>query len=71
MSLNIRPAIGTDAGAIVQFIADLATYENLSHEAKASEADILRDLFGADPKVFCEIAEWEGRPLGFALWCYT
>ena len=69
--LFIRSAIGADAGTIVQFIADLAAYENLSHEAKASEADILRDLFGGDPKVFCEIAEWEGNPVGFALWFYT
>lgn len=71
MSLLIRAAVPSDAGTIVQFIADLAAYEKLSHEAKASEADILRDLFGADPKVFCEIAEWEGRPVGFALWFYT
>ena len=71
MSLTIRPAIAADAGTILQFIADLAAYENLSHEAKASEADIIRDLFGADPRVFCEIAEWEGKPVGFALWFYT
>ncbi|SFC86700.1 GNAT family N-acetyltransferase [Devosia psychrophila] len=69
--LFIRSAIDADAGTIVQFIADLAAYENLSHEAKATETDILRDLFGGDPKVFCEIAEWEGNPVGFALWFYT
>ncbi len=71
MSLVIRPAIAADAGTILQFIADLAAYEKLSHEARASEADIARDLFGADPKVFCEIADWEGKPVGFALWFYT
>lgn len=69
--LSIRSAIAKDAGLIVRFIEALAAYEKLSHEAKASEADIVRDLFGADPKVFCEIAEWEGRPVGFALWFYT
>src|SRR5690554_3685388 len=71
MSLVIRPAIAADAGTILQFIADLAAYEKLSHEARASEADTARDLFGADPKVFCEIADWEGKPVGFALWFYT
>ena len=71
MSLNIRPAQAADAALIVQFIADLAAYENLSHEAKATEADILRDLFGDTPKVFAEIAEWEGKPVGFTLWFYT
>jgi GNAT superfamily N-acetyltransferase len=71
MSVEIRPAVASDATLIIRFIADLAAYENLSHEAKASEADIIRDLFGADPKVFCEIAEVDGAPVGFALWFYT
>ena len=71
MSLIIRPAVATNAAQIIGFIADLAAYEKLSHEAKATEADILRDLFGDNPKVFCEIAEWDGQPVGFALWFYT
>lgn len=70
-NLSIRPAVAADAPSIIGFIADLAAYEKLSHEAKATEADIVRDLFGADPKVFCEIAEWQGQPVGFALWFYT
>ena len=60
-----------DAGIIAQFIRDLADYEKLANEAKASAADIARDLFGPNPKVFCEIAEWDGKPVGFALWFYT
>ncbi|HVW90978.1 MAG TPA: GNAT family N-acetyltransferase [Devosia sp.] len=71
MSLTIRPATAGDAALIVRFIGDLAAYEHLEHEARATEADIMRDLFGAAPKVFCDIAEWEGRPVGFALWFYT
>lgn len=71
MTLVIRPAVAADAALIVSFVMALAKYEKLEHEAKASEADITRDLFGADPKVFCEIAEWDGKPVGFALWFYT
>lgn len=71
MALAIRSAVAADAPLIIKLIADLAAYEKLSHEAKASEADIARDLFGADPKAFCEIAEWDGRPVGFSLWFYT
>jgi len=71
VSLIIREATATDAALIVQFIMDLATYEKLEHEVQASEADILRDLFGPSPKAFCDIAEWEGEPAGFALWFYT
>src|SRR5690606_30124739 len=69
--LTIRPAVPADAGLIAGFIKALAEYEKLGHEAKASEADIARDLFGPDPKVFCDIAEWAGEPVGFALWFYT
>lgn len=69
--LLVRQARVTDAAQIVQFIAALAAYEKLSHEAKASQADIERDLFGAHPRVFCEIAEWDGQPVGLALWFYT
>ena len=71
MTVVIRPARADDAALIIRFIADLAAYERLSHEAKATEADIVRDLFGASPKVFCEIAEADGVPVGFALWFYT
>lgn len=71
MSLSIRPAVAADTTQIIRFIEALAAYEKLSHEAKASEANIRRDLFGPDPKVFCEIAEWNSRPVGFALWFYT
>ena len=71
MTLVIRPAVAADAALIVAFVMALAKYEKLEHEAKASEADITRDLFEADPKVFCEIAEWDGKPVGFALWFYT
>ena len=71
MTMAIRSATRDDAALIVRFISALAEYEKLAHEAKATEADILRDLFAADPKVFCEIAERDGQPVGFALWFYT
>lgn len=71
MSLVIRPAFAADAAIIVGFVRALAVYEKLEHEVQANEADIVRDLFGAYPKVFCEIAEWQGEPVGFALWFYT
>jgi len=71
MRLSIRAAERGDAALIVKFVADLAAYEKLGHEAVARESDILRDLFGPSPKVFCQIAEWAGEPAGFALWFYT
>lgn len=71
MSLAIRDAAREDAPLILRFIRDLADYERLRHEAVATEDDIVRDLFGPEPKVFCQIATWNGEPAGFALWFYT
>ena len=71
MSLTIRRAISGDAALILHYIRALAEFEKLAHEVDATEADINRDLFGDPPRVFCEIAEWEGKSVGFALWFYS
>jgi GNAT superfamily N-acetyltransferase len=71
MTLIIRDAARSDAPLIVEFINDLADYEKLRHESIVTTTDIERELFGASPRVFCQIAEWDGKPAGFALWFYT
>lgn len=70
-ALAIRPAVAADTARIVQFIRDLADYEKLLDAVKITEADLDRDLFGPSPRIFCEIAEWDGEAVGFALWFYT
>ena len=69
--LSIRSAVPGDEALILSFIRALAEYEHLSDQVAASEADLARDLFGTNPRVFCEIAEWDGAPAGFALWFYN
>lgn len=64
--LNIRPAKAADVPLILQFIRELAEYERAPEEVSATEADLLRDGFGPQPKYRAVIAEWEGRPAGFA-----
>lgn len=71
MALTIRSAEPADVALVLRFIEGLAEYERLSHEAKATVADLERDLFGLAPKVFCELAFAGGEPAGFALWYYT
>ncbi len=71
MTLSIRPAIASDAALIFRFIRELAEYERLAHEVDATESDIAKALFGPNPRVFADIAEWEGEPAGFALWFYN
>ncbi|MBS0582186.1 MAG: GNAT family N-acetyltransferase [Proteobacteria bacterium] len=69
--LGIRPAIAGDAAHIHALICELADYEKLRHEVDATAGDIGRDLFGPNPRVFAEIAEWNGEVAGFSLWFYN
>jgi GNAT superfamily N-acetyltransferase len=69
--LEIRSALPGEAGLVLGFVKKLADYERLAHEVDASEAMLDRVLFGQPPRAFCEIAEWQGEPVGFALWFYS
>ena len=68
MSLVIRRARPDEAGLVLSLVRELAAYEKLSHEVDATEAGIGKALFGSDPRLFCEIAEWNGEVAGFAVW---
>ena len=68
MSLLIRRARPDEAGLVFSLVRELADYEKLLHEVQASEADIAEALFGANPRLYCDIAEWNGEPAGFAVW---
>lgn len=71
MTVSVRQARPGDAALILAFIRDLAEYEKLLDEVSATEAGIARDLFGENPRVFCDIAEIDGEPVGLAVWFYT
>ena len=70
-ALTIRAAVPADSATIHALICELADYEKLRHEVEAREDDIARALFGANPRVFAEIAEWQGEAAGFSLWFYN
>ena len=69
--LAIRPAERADAALIFAFVRKLAEYERLLHAVVATEADVVRDLFGPNPRVFCDLAFWDSAPAGFALWFHN
>ena len=69
--LTIRPGTSSDVQLILQLIRELADYERAPQAVTATEADLLRDGFGSDPKFHVVIAEWEGKPAGFALYFYN
>lgn len=71
MTLAIAPAQRDDAPLVHAFVQELAAYEKLSHEVAATETDLSAALFGPNPRVFCDLARWDGAPAGFALWFYN
>lgn len=66
-AIALRPATRDDVPHILAFIAELAEYEKLAHEAVATEAGLAEQLFGARPAAEVVIAEVAGQPAGFAL----
>ena len=69
--VQVRPASPADASLIYGFIRGLAEYEKLLHEVEATQADVEGALFSDNPRAFCDIAEADGTPVGFALWFYN
>ncbi len=69
--LRIRPATKADGGLVYSFVRDLAEYERLLDDVAATQADLESALFGPNPRVFCDIAEWDGAAAGFALWFFN
>lgn len=70
-SAHIRPATPGDGPTILRFILALAEYEKLGHEADIGLAEVEAAFFAPAPRVFCDIAEVDGRPVGFAVWFYS
>ena len=68
MSLAIRAAVPADAALIFALVRELADYEKLSHDVDATLETIAAALFSTQPRLFCDIAEWNGAPAGFSVW---
>ncbi|MBY0332617.1 MAG: GNAT family N-acetyltransferase [Acetobacteraceae bacterium] len=69
--LRLRDATPADVPLVNRLVRSLAEYERLLHEAVATDDDFRRLLFGEPPRAWALIAEWEGEPVGFALWYYS
>lgn len=65
--LTIRWAEEADVATILGFIRELAEYEREPKAVVATEADLRRDGWGAQPRFRCLIAEWDSKAAGFAL----
>jgi len=69
--LQIRLAVPKDVPLMLNFIHQLAIYEEEPNAVLATAKDLHRDGFGPVPRFHCFIAEWLGEPVGFALYFYN
>jgi diamine N-acetyltransferase len=67
VSLTVRPAVPEDAGLVFHLVCELADYEKLRHEVVATADDLARALFAPQPRLFCDLAEWDGEAVGCAV----
>jgi GNAT superfamily N-acetyltransferase len=71
MEITVRAALPEDVGTILRFVRELAVFERQPDAVKATEADLLRDGFGPQPRFEARIAELDGEPVGFALFFHN
>jgi GNAT superfamily N-acetyltransferase len=68
---QIRAARPEDVGLLLELLGELAEYERLADEVRATEELMSRALFGERPAAEALIAELDGRPAGYALFYPT
>ena len=69
--LTVRRARPGDAAMILALIRGLAAYERLSHEVKASTAQLRQHGFGRRRYFETLICQRDRQPIGFALYFFT
>ena len=68
--LFLRDAVPGDETLMLEYIRELAEFERLSAECVADAALLRRTVF-EDKRAHAMMAEWDGKPAGFALYFYN
>jgi GNAT superfamily N-acetyltransferase len=70
-SLVIRDARPGDEDAIIALLWEFAQFEKLTDKFHLTTEAISRDLIGEKRRVQCDVAEWDGSPVGVMIWYRT
>jgi GNAT superfamily N-acetyltransferase len=68
---HIKPATEDDVPLIFRFIKDLAEYEKLADQVRATESGLRQALFGPSPAAEVVIGYEGQEPVGFAMFFQT
>ena len=69
--VTIRHATIEDVPLVFRLMRDLAEFERIPHEVVATEDVIRESLFGEKPAAEVILAEYEGRPAGYAIYFHN
>jgi GNAT superfamily N-acetyltransferase len=69
--VEIRAATPADVGLLLTLIGELAEYERLADQVRATDELLDRALFGEPPSAEALIAERASEPVGYALYFRT
>lgn len=69
--INIRKATKADAGLILGFINELAVYEKMEKDVKASIEDIEKSLFSKNATAHALICQMDEIAVGYAIYFYN
>jgi len=69
--LQLRPAQPHDVSILLDLIRELAAYEREPDAVLATEADLLRDGFGDNPKFQVILADKDHQTVGFSLYFFS
>ncbi len=69
--LQLRRATESDVPEILALIRELATYERDPDAVVTTEADLLRDGFGENPRFHVSMAELDGAVAGMAFYFFN
>jgi len=67
----IRAARADDVAVLLELLGELAEYEHLKHELRATESGLAGALFGTHPLAHALIAERDAHVQGYALFYAT
>lgn len=62
----VRRAVEEDAPVILDLVCALADYERLERPAASARERLIRDIFGARPRLDCWLAFVDNQPAGYA-----
>jgi GNAT superfamily N-acetyltransferase len=65
--VKVRRATVDDAAIFLKLVVALADYEKLEAPDEAARARLMRDMSGEKPRFEVYLAEYEGKPVGYAI----